>query len=389
MSKNKMKTSVFNKNAYWCNNIFAVILLASALIPLISCRSASRSDDLTRDEIAQIYSSKAQNNRSEINITLDDEYTFTPKTSNSPVVISDTLTDINNQEIKSENITNVIQDDNVINLDNISDFTEFNYLNNNNLTDNNNTDILDEQYSRSIETAKSKNDFTNSIVEYTFMDGKIYTIVTSKNSITDVRLEGGEEIISSIAVGDPHAWSIETALSVENGVNTVHILIRAESDDVITSAIIPTNRRTYYLRLLSTNATPMIACRFRYHNSSNMLIKNIHAQNSNYSVSKNKNSYSIDPSTLEFGYSVTDSSFIWSPTAVFSDNTTTYFQFDPLFEEVQGSPALYLSTNDEISLINYSIRGNLYTTKTILGDNQKFVLIKGKDIIEILRSNEE
>lgn len=383
----KIKSSVFNKNAYYCNNIFAVILLASALIPLISCRSATKSDDLTRDEIAQIYSSKAQNNRSEINITLDDEYTFTPKDTNTPLIINSTDTNADNQEIKSENITNVIQDNNVINLDNISDFTEFNYINNNDLTDN--TDILDEQYSRSIETAKSKKDFTNSIVEYTFMDGKIYTIVTSKNSITDVRLEGGEEIISSIAVGDPHAWSIETALSVENGVNTVHILIRAESDDVITSAIIPTNRRTYYLRLLSTNATPMIACRFRYQNSSNMLIKNILAQNNNYSVSKSKNSYSIDPSTLEFGYSVTDSSFIWSPTAVFSDNTTTYFQFDPLFEEVQGSPALYLSTNDEISLINYSIRGNLYTTKTILGDNQKFVLIKGKDIIEILRSNEE
>ena len=383
----KIKSSVFNKNAYYCNNIFAVILLASALIPLISCRSATKSDDLTRDEIAQIYSSKAQNNRSEINITLDDEYTFTPKDTNTPLIINSTDTNADNQEIKSENITNVIQDNNVINLDNISDFTEFNYINNNDLTDN--TDILDEQYSRSIETAKSKKDFTNSIVEYTFMDGKIYTIVTSKNSITDVRLEGGEEIISSIAVGDPHAWSIETALSVENGVNTVHILIRAESDDVITSAIIPTNRRTYYLRLLSTNATPRIACRFRYQNSSNMLIKNILAQNNNYSVSKSKNSYSIDPSTLEFGYSVTDSSFIWSPTAVFSDNTTTYFQFDPLFEEVQGSPALYLSTNDEISLINYSIRGNLYTTKTILGDNQKFVLIKGKDIIEILRSNEE
>lgn len=383
----KIKSSVFNKNAYYCNNIFAVILLLSALIPLISCRSATKSDDLTRDEIAQIYSSKAQNNRSEINITLDDEYTFTPKDTNTPLIINSTDTNADNQEIKSENITNVIQDNNVINLDNISDFTEFNYINNNDLTDN--TDILDEQYSRSIETAKSKKDFTNSIVEYTFMDGKIYTIVTSKNSITDVRLEGGEEIISSIAVGDPHAWSIETALSVENGINTVHILIRAESDDVITSAIIPTNRRTYYLRLLSTNATPMIACRFRYQNSSNMLIKNIHAKNSNYSVSKSKNSYSIDPSTLEFGYSVTDSSFIWSPTAVFSDNTTTYFQFDPLFEEIQGSPALYLSTNDEISLINYSIRGNLYTTKTILGDNQKFVLIKGKDIIEILRSNEE
>ena len=243
----KIKSSSFSKNAYYCNNIFAVILLASALIPLISCRSATKSDDLTRDEIAQIYSSKAQNNRSEINITLDDEYTFTPKDTNTPLIINSTDTNTDNQEIKSENITNVIQDNNVINLDNISDFTEYNYINNNNLTYNNNTDILDEQYSHSIETAKSKKDFTNSIVEYTFADGKIYTIVTSKNSITDVRLEGGEEIISSIAVGDPHAWSIETALTVENGINTVHILIRAESDDVITSAIIPTNRRTYYL----------------------------------------------------------------------------------------------------------------------------------------------
>ena len=100
-------SSVFNKKAYYSNNIFAVILLASALIPLISCRSATKSDDLTRDEIAQIYSSKAQNNRSEINITLDDEYTFTPKDTNTPLIINSTDTNTDNQEIKSEKTQNL------------------------------------------------------------------------------------------------------------------------------------------------------------------------------------------------------------------------------------------------------------------------------------------
>lgn len=285
-------------------------------------------------------------------------------------------------------ITDVIDNNNI---ENNSYLTENNFINYNKYNRNTETlqitpdELLNKSYKISNDTVKSEKNFYNSIVEYIFIDGKIYDVILSKNYVTDIRLESGEEINGNIAIGDGAYWSIETVSTIEHDEKIVHILIRAEYNETETNIIIPTNRRTYYLHLTTTNDFPMIGIRFKYPVNRNILT-NISHSSPAISTSATLNLTTIDATKLNFSYVIEENEYFWSPKTVFSDGKSTYFQFDPTFRDIFGAPALYYKNNDEISLINYTILGNLYITKTIIDSTSSFLFIKGKESIEITRS---
>lgn len=338
---------------------------------------------------------------------LEDAYETLPPSATSDRI--DVITDDDKSEQQEiNNITNVIHntpDD--IYIDNTNNIIEDNYLYSNNIIDNKtqdyqstytandntipNNNVLEEQYIKSMTQPESKRDFYNSIVQYIYLDGKIYSIVTKTGYITDIRLENNEEINGAIAIGDSSYWSIETASSVENGDDIVHILVRPETSDSSTTMIVPTNMRTYYFYLTTTDGYPMVAIRFKYPNNRKLIINNNQKASHNSSKFSNNTAikdrdYTIDASHISFNYEIEEDAPYWAPNTVFSDGKTTFFQFDPRFVDTPGAPALYLNTNGELSLINYSIKGNLYMTKTIISGNSSFVFIKGDERVEITRS---
>ena len=64
-------------------------------------------------------------------------------------------------------------------------------------------ELVEDAAEESVQSVKSVFDFTNTIAEYDFQDGEIYTIITSPTSVTDLRLEPGEERSGDAAIGDP------------------------------------------------------------------------------------------------------------------------------------------------------------------------------------------
>ena len=219
---------------------------------------------------------------------------------------------------------------------------------------------VEENFNRSAREKESR--FVNSITEYLFQDALIYTILVSTNMITDIRLEAGEQILGDVAIADSLSYIVKSGISYENGKEMLHIYIRATNTNGWTTMIIPTNRRIYYLKLVPTTKTAMFAVRFNYEETGVLLGKS------------KANKDLTDLKNLDFNYKIDGNSQI-KPNCVFSSDRNTYIQFPPSFLSSSLAPALYLDSSSGLSIVNYSIRSNLYIVDFILSKDESFVLI--------------
>lgn len=238
-------------------------------------------------------------------------------------------------------------------------------------------DFLTSSVSDNTVTVSSSTDFTNAIVEYNFLDGKIYEIFTSPNKVTDIRLAPGETISGEAAIGDSESWQMVTATSSEKGRSVTHIYVRPVTSGLETTMIIPTDQRTYYLLLTSTENLYMVGIRWKYPGIVTF-----------GPSSKDIPSVSISVEDMNSNYTIKGDSVFWKPTMVFDDGLRTYFQFDPRFNTSAGAPSLYLlpregSNTSKAEIINYVIRGNFYIADFVLQDKQSFMLMTEDNQVEI------
>lgn len=248
-------------------------------------------------------------------------------------------------------------------------------------------DLLKDAAEKSSVTVESEADFRNAIVEYSFVDGKIYDIFTSPDHVTDIRLQPGEVISGDAAIGNANAFQLTTSASTENGTSVTHIYIRPVTTGLETSMVIPTNQRTYYLRIHSYESLHMVGVRWNY--------PILYTFPSPISASQETDSFetgiSISVENLNYKYKIKGDNTVWKPTIVFDDGVHTYIQFDPRFSTSAGAPALYLlptgsASKKKMEVVNYVIRGNLYITDFVLQDKQAWYLMSGKDSVKITRN---
>lgn len=237
------------------------------------------------------------------------------------------------------------------------------------------TQISKENFENNIKEAKGKRDFQNSITNYTFEDGKVYSLIISTNMISDIRLEEGEIPTGDIVLSDIDNYMIDTCVSNTQTKQVYHIFIRANGATSPWSiACLPTNKRIYYFKLIPTDDIGMLAIKFNYPNKG---VKTT-------SISYLNNNELCDLKNLNFNYVLSGDKTI-KPIAVFSDNKSTYIQFTSDFLKNSYSPALYLQSKNGLTIINYVVKGNMYITNFILEKGEYFVLLQDKTRAEIKR----
>lgn len=247
-------------------------------------------------------------------------------------------------------------------------------------------ELLEDATENSSVTVQSTADFRNAIVEYSFVDGKIYDIFTSPDHVTDIRLQPNEVISGEAAIGNANAFQLTTSASTENGTSVTHIYIRPVTTGLDTSMIIPTNQRTYYLRILSYEDLHMVGVRWNYP----ILYTFPSPTGGTETDASIDTGISISVENLNYNYKISGDNTVWKPVVVFDDGVHTYIQFDPRFNSSAGAPALYLlptrsSSESKMEVVNYVIRGNLYITDFVIQDRQVWYLMSDKHSVKISR----
>lgn len=103
------------------------------------------------------------------------------------------------------------------------------------------------------------------LVTFAYGSG-IPTVVCALLELTDLAFEKGESILS-VQLGDSVRWNIESAISGSANDSVEHLIVKPLEAGLKTSMLITTDRRTYHIRLKSTEADFMPAVVFSYPNS--------------------------------------------------------------------------------------------------------------------------
>ena len=89
------------------------------------------------------------------------------------------------------------------------------------------------------------------------------TVVCAPLQICNLALQPGE-VVNNINLGDSGRWKVTPSLSGAGGTQTTHLIIKPTDAGLISSLDIETNRRTYAVKLVSTQASWMPLVAFNY-----------------------------------------------------------------------------------------------------------------------------
>ena len=151
------------------------------------------------------------------------------------------------------------------------------------------------------------------LVTFAYGSG-IPTVVCALLELTDLTFEKGESILS-VQLGDSVRWNIESAISGSANDSVEHLIVKPLEAGLKTSMLITTDRRTYHIRLKSTEADFMPAVVFSYPNSLKLPSKKHYGDDSylqytsNYVSNEDHNDYSETNSSLKYYSSVQNVSY--------------------------------------------------------------------------------
>jgi type IV secretion system protein VirB9 len=171
--------------------------------------------------------------------------------------------------------------------------------------------------------------------------------------VCDLVLEPGESIVN-VAVGDSVRWLIAPASSGATDSATPHLLVKPTEAGLHTNLIVTTNRRTYYLALVSSYNNPMPRIGFLYPQDPQQAFATAsvgHTMHPDMALSV----AAIDK--LDFNYRVSGDRGL-QPVRAFNDGAHTYLQMPP---GISDAPVLFAVGSDgRNTLVNYRFTGQYY-----------------------------
>jgi type IV secretion system protein VirB9 len=195
--------------------------------------------------------------------------------------------------------------------------------------------------------------------------------------VCDVELEPGENIQGAPHIGDSVRWRISPAVSFEAEQRVTHLIIKATSADLDTNLIVPTDRRTYYMRLVSSEDKYVSRVAFDYpDNDARAWRRASQAAKSGAAGTAGTDDLpAVALSRLRFSYTVTASGNArFKPVRVMDDGTRTFITMSDSMT-VDEAPVLFVVGADGTEqLVNYRLRGNIFVIDRLA---DKLALISG------------
>jgi type IV secretion system protein TrbG len=218
------------------------------------------------------------------------------------------------------------------------------------------------------------------------------TVVCAPLQVCDLALQPGE-IVNNVNVGDKVRWNISPAISGSPEGQITHLIIKPADAGLISSMTIETNRRTYAIKLVSTQHQWMPLVAFNYPDDMQRQWS-AYRQNVAWGSATSIQSTGENAANLDFGFRITGDNPSWRPLRVYTDGGKTYIQF-PHTMAFSDAPALvgldsgggWFSGPSE-QMVNYRITGDRYIVDRVLdraelisgvGSGQTRVLITRDD----------
>ena len=200
------------------------------------------------------------------------------------------------------------------------------------------------------------------------------SIICSPFMTSDLELQPGENV-NDVIVGDTARWMIALSKSGTPGREATHILIKPLDAGLVTTAVIPTDRRVYHLKLVSRRKDYNPYVSFIYPEDQQKVLK------ASLKRKKKKDIWdttqiegkTIDLSKLDFSYIISGDDASWKPMRVYNDGIRTFIQLPRISTQTE-IPVLLVEKAGQEAIVNYRVKGNAFVVDEIF---EKAILVAG------------
>lgn len=224
-------------------------------------------------------------------------------------------------------------------------------------------------------------------VVYTFGAG-LATVVCAPLRICVVELQPGEQVVGEPHIGDAIRWNVSPASAGTGSLATSLVIIKPKEAGLDTNLVVPTNRRSYYIRLVSRQLEYLPLIAFTYPDDDaarwRMAVRAREVERAEEEATHVSPVESLE--NLNFNYTVTGGTEYLRPVRVLDDGKKTYLQMSDA-TAVREAPVLVVSGLDSAAeMVNYRVKGNMYIVDRLF-DRAALLLGTGKkqERVDIVR----
>ena len=220
------------------------------------------------------------------------------------------------------------------------------------------------------------------------------TVVCAPLRVCMIELQAGEKILGEPHIGDSVRWNISPAMYGTGDQATAVIILKPQTPGLDTNLLITTDRRAYYLRLISKPDDYVARVAFAYpEDDTRKWQQQLAAQQA--LAKQEQHAAEVPPAVIavenvNFDYAIHGGDEHIRPVRVFDDGAKTYIQMPAEFEHREAPVLLVVGKDGKGEMTNYRVKDQTYIVDRLF-DRANLVLGSGKKAqkVEISRGHKQ
>lgn len=215
------------------------------------------------------------------------------------------------------------------------------------------------------------------------------TVVCAPLRVCMIELQSGEKLVGEPQIGDSVRWNLSPALYGSGATSTSVVVLKPQSPGLDTNLLITTDRRAYYLRLVSKPDDYVARVAFAYPDDE----ENERKWQEHFAEQKEQQAKATQivelPSnaveSMYFNYRLKGDDAI-RPVRVFDDGKKTYIQISDAARNQEAPALVVIGADGKQEMVNYRVKDNMYIVDRLF-DRAELILGSGKKArkVEIAR----
>src|SRR5215469_1081610 len=206
-------------------------------------------------------------------------------------------------------------------------------------------------------------------------------IVCAPLRVCIVELQAGEHITGEPQIGDSVRWNVSPAMYGQGEGATSVIVLKPQEPGLDTNLVITTDRRAYYLRLLSKPEDYVARVAFAYADDEDNERKwQQHLAEQKEQQVKSTRIAELAPGGVEsmyFNYRLKGGDSAIKPVRVFDDGKKTYIQMSEATKNREAPVLVVIGSDGKQEMVNYRVKNDMYIVDRLF-DRAQLVLGSGK-----------
>lgn len=223
--------------------------------------------------------------------------------------------------------------------------------------------------------------------------GGLPIVVCAPLRVCMIELQAGERITGEPQIGDSVRWNISPAMYGQGEQTTSVIILKPQEPGLDTNLLITTDRRAYYLRLVSKPQDYVARVAFSYPEEDNSQKWQQHVLEQRALAQENSRKAQLTPAMitadkLNFNYKVSGGNEELRPVRVFDDGSKTYIQMRADVQNREAPVLVVMGSDGKGEMTNYRVQQQTYIVDRLF-DRAQLILGAGKKAQKVEISREQ